>query len=233
MLKARTASTPINMPDVTSRRRKSILKTPHMLSSSLDSDTPASSPECLTSARRMSHVRFRDEQEDCSEHLHFCKQSNMSKSCDDVTHTRRMSLTCRCNVSSASLNDVLFSVPMLRITATMSPEARYAALKTFEDNLCERLEPHFPDVAHDLTRCRTPDDDADLEAPLPDAARVSHRLQRAIERVCEFRRSHVREKRASSASDCSSCDKMSVKAKLFEEWCDSLRATLDDVLRFK
>ena len=236
MLKSRAASTPISVPGATSSRRKSILKTPHLLSSSVDSDTPASSPECSSSARRLSHVRFFDQADDSTGSEDLRRASNLSKSYDDVTRTRRSSVPvtlCRCDRSSTSLNDVLFSVPVLHITTSMSPEARYAALKTFEDNLCDRLASRFPDVARDLKLCRTPDDDVNtdmtFDSQLPDALRVADRLHRAVDVLAELRSSSESRKSAG----CTGCDNVSVKAKLFEEWCDSLRATLDEVLDVK
>ena len=243
MLKSRTVSTPINVPKVTSHRRKSILKTPsHLLSSSLDSDTPASSPECSTSVRRLSHVRFFDETADCERTLAQKKGNSVTQRRSDVTSSHRASLptfSCGCDVIGAPLSDAVLGLSVLRMTSSMSPEARYAAVKTFEDNLCERLEHCLPDVAQDLKRCRTPDDDVSTDdssdvdftaPPLPDATRVAKRLHDAVDVLVEFSQSNSSRKLSRSSVSCSRCDSVSVKARLFSDWCVSLRATLDELI---
>ena len=168
-------------------RRKSILKHSTMFHcDDFDSDyTPGSSPDCIGRAagRRVSMVRFSDE---CDEHNDILTRfdSNPTESrarnspspvkgskrgTSPVKHvktTQRRKEPLRSSLSGDDTSSIdsddsanaSTDTPVLYFSCTMSPEAQYAALRMYEDELYEKVHAIHPDIAEELEGHRTPED---------------------------------------------------------------------------
>ena len=128
-------------------------------------------------------------------------------------------------------------LPPLTLCANMSAEAQYAALKSYEEELHNRIAATFPSVSHrlDAVRSNSPDftahDVMDFEYESTAAKHpheVSNRLKKAMD-ILDSVRESAGDEPSCSAGSCSNRTVAKDPVRSFEKWCSSLRLALDDL----
>lgn len=146
------------------------------------------------------------------------------------------------------------SPPPFRLSSSMSTEAQYALLKTYEDEMYDKIAETFPEVCERLeeNRCHSPDstqhhphtlgssefttdiddldDNVSLVSNIPggkmDPYKVAQRIQRAMDILDSVRESSGQ---ITTANACSNRNVAKNPVKSFEKWCRSLKNALDHV----
>jgi hypothetical protein len=140
------------------------------------------------------------------------------------------------NVNEYSRSSI---TPPLKLSSSMSNEAKYAILKAYEDELYEKISETFPHLCDRLksTRSHTPDfrnhtqseldnvlEDLDEGTSIIDPVIVARRLEKAMDILDSVKKCNGQKTSTGNVNY-----KTSSNVKSFEKWCQSLRLALVEV----